>query len=205
MEYFHWRACLAVCLCSLPAPAHLLTSWTWETGESPWFLSNNWKHQCIINILILNPKHSSCWEENWFYPRWNQDNYFFYSFIHVFLFVWSFNIPCLDVTFSVVPGIDFKSMDCSIQWSLMKTMAPNELQWLPLSSQISLPSPHPFSFTVYAILFPGMTGPWVSFETRLTRPCCKLPQEGHKILNLKSQLPLEYERLTSKTEETQCS
>ena len=43
---------LAAWLCSLPAPAHLLISWTWETGKSPWFLSNNWKHQCY--------QHSSC-------------------------------------------------------------------------------------------------------------------------------------------------
>jgi len=28
------------------APAHLLISWTQEFGKSPWFLSNNWKHQC---------------------------------------------------------------------------------------------------------------------------------------------------------------
>jgi len=32
---------LAAWLCSLPAPAHLLISWTWETGRGPWFLSNN--------------------------------------------------------------------------------------------------------------------------------------------------------------------
>ena len=24
---------------------HPLISWTWETGRSPWFHSNNWKHQ----------------------------------------------------------------------------------------------------------------------------------------------------------------
>ena len=56
---------LTAWLCSLPAPAHLLVSWTQETEKSPWFLSNNYKHQCIMNILhILNPKHSSYWEEN---------------------------------------------------------------------------------------------------------------------------------------------
>ena len=56
---------LAAWLCSLPAPAPLLIIWMWETGKSPWFLSNNQDHQCIINILIiLNPKHSSHWEEN---------------------------------------------------------------------------------------------------------------------------------------------
>ena len=42
MEYFH---CQLVWLCSLPAPAHLLISWTRETGKSPSFRSNNWKHQ----------------------------------------------------------------------------------------------------------------------------------------------------------------
>jgi len=48
----------AAWLCSLPAPAHLLISWTWETGKSPRFLSNNDNHQCVINIiLLLNPKH----------------------------------------------------------------------------------------------------------------------------------------------------
>ena len=35
---------LSAWLCSLPAPAHI--SWIWETGKSPWFHSNNWKHQC---------------------------------------------------------------------------------------------------------------------------------------------------------------
>ena len=34
-----WFA-LASWLCSLPAPAHLLISWTWETEESLCFLSN---------------------------------------------------------------------------------------------------------------------------------------------------------------------
>jgi len=33
-------------LCSLPAPEHLLISWIWQAEESPWFCSNNWKHQC---------------------------------------------------------------------------------------------------------------------------------------------------------------
>jgi len=37
---------LAAWLCSLPAPAHPLVSWTWETGRSPWFPIKNWKHQC---------------------------------------------------------------------------------------------------------------------------------------------------------------
>jgi len=37
---------LAAWLCSLPAPAHLLSSWIWGTGKSPWFHSSNWKHQC---------------------------------------------------------------------------------------------------------------------------------------------------------------
>jgi len=32
---------LAAWLCSLQAPAHLLSSWAWETGKSPWFLSNS--------------------------------------------------------------------------------------------------------------------------------------------------------------------
>jgi len=32
---------LAAWLCSLPAPAHRLISWTWETEKSPWCLSNN--------------------------------------------------------------------------------------------------------------------------------------------------------------------
>ena len=51
--------------CSLPAPALLLISPTWETEKNPWFLINNWKLQCIINIiLILNAKQSSYWEES---------------------------------------------------------------------------------------------------------------------------------------------
>jgi len=32
---------LAAWLCSFPVPAHLLISWTWVTGKTPWFLSNN--------------------------------------------------------------------------------------------------------------------------------------------------------------------
>jgi len=32
---------LAAWLCSLPALVHLLIRWTWETGKSPRFLSNN--------------------------------------------------------------------------------------------------------------------------------------------------------------------
>ena len=36
---------LAAWLCSLPAPARLLISWTWETGKSPQFHSNSWNHQ----------------------------------------------------------------------------------------------------------------------------------------------------------------
>ena len=56
---------LAAWLCSIPALVHLFVSWTWETERSPWFLRNNWKHQCLINIIpILYPKHNSYWEEN---------------------------------------------------------------------------------------------------------------------------------------------
>jgi len=47
---------------SLPAPAHLLLSWTWATGRSPLFLSL--KHQCYQHSSLLNPNHSSYWEEN---------------------------------------------------------------------------------------------------------------------------------------------
>jgi len=54
-----WNICigqlgLAASLCSLPAPANLLISWTRETGKSPWFLCNTWKHQCY--------PYSSCTE-----------------------------------------------------------------------------------------------------------------------------------------------
>ena len=60
VEYFHGAAWLAVWLCFLPAPAHLLISWNMGVWESLWFHSNTWKLQCIINILfILNQKHSS--------------------------------------------------------------------------------------------------------------------------------------------------
>jgi len=40
-------------LCSLPALEHLLTSWTWGPGKSPWFYSNKWKHQRYHILLIL--------------------------------------------------------------------------------------------------------------------------------------------------------
>jgi len=55
---------LAAWLCSLPAPAHRLISWIWETEKSPWFHSNNWKHQCYQHSSRINCKQSSYWEEN---------------------------------------------------------------------------------------------------------------------------------------------
>ena len=64
---------LAVWLCSLPASAQLLISWIWETGKSPWFIATTENISVINIILLLNPKHSSYWEENELYPSWNQD------------------------------------------------------------------------------------------------------------------------------------
>ena len=56
MEYFHWAA-WAGCLAVLPpAPARLLISQTRETGKSPWFLSNNWKHQCYQHSSLTKSK-----------------------------------------------------------------------------------------------------------------------------------------------------
>ena len=50
---------LVAWLLSLPAPAPLLISWTWETGKSPWFHSNNWKYQCYqcSSHTISKPQH----------------------------------------------------------------------------------------------------------------------------------------------------
>ena len=61
MEYFHccWKyysTGWAAWLCSLPAPAHLLSSWIWATGRSPWFLSSNWKHQCYLHSAHTKSK-----------------------------------------------------------------------------------------------------------------------------------------------------
>ena len=50
---------LSVWLRSLPAPAHLLISWIWETEESPWFLATTKTISVISVLLILIPKHSS--------------------------------------------------------------------------------------------------------------------------------------------------
>jgi len=47
---------LSVWQCSLPAPAHLLINWTWETGKSPWFCSNKWKHQCYQHSSPTKPQ-----------------------------------------------------------------------------------------------------------------------------------------------------
>jgi len=46
---------LATWLCSLPAPACLLSSWTWETSKSPWFHSNDWK-ECLQHSSSTKPK-----------------------------------------------------------------------------------------------------------------------------------------------------
>ena len=47
---------LAAWLCSLPALVHLLVSWRWATGGSPWFLSNNWKHRCYQHSSHIKSK-----------------------------------------------------------------------------------------------------------------------------------------------------
>ena len=74
MEYFHWAPWVAAWPYSLAALAYLPISQTWETEKSPWFLSNSWKHQCIINILvILNPEYMSYLEENSLYPSQNKE------------------------------------------------------------------------------------------------------------------------------------
>ena len=46
---------LTAWLWSLPALARLLISWIWETGTSPWFLSNSWKLQCC-----QHSSHAKC-------------------------------------------------------------------------------------------------------------------------------------------------
>ena len=43
-------------LCSVPAPAHLLISWTWETEKSPWFHSNAWKLPCYQHFPHTKPR-----------------------------------------------------------------------------------------------------------------------------------------------------
>jgi len=56
---------LSAWLCSLPAPAHLLVSQTWETEEKVLDFTASTENVSVSNILlVLNPKHSSYWEEN---------------------------------------------------------------------------------------------------------------------------------------------
>jgi len=58
------RLGLAAWLCSLPALALLIIIWVRETGRSPSFSATT-ENISVINIfLLLNPKHSSYWEEN---------------------------------------------------------------------------------------------------------------------------------------------
>jgi len=60
---------LAAQLCSLPVPAHLLISRTWETRKQVLDFIATTENISVINILLLlNPKHSSYWEENNLYP-----------------------------------------------------------------------------------------------------------------------------------------
>ena len=60
MEYFHistGQLGLAAWLYyTLPAPAHLLISWTLESGKSCWFHSNNWKYQCYQHSFCTKSK-----------------------------------------------------------------------------------------------------------------------------------------------------
>ena len=55
------------------APSQFLhtCSLTGKTGKSPLFIATT-ENISVINILLLNPKHSSYWEENSLYPSWNQ-------------------------------------------------------------------------------------------------------------------------------------
>jgi len=56
---------LAAWLCSLPAPAHLLISWVWETGEKVLdFIAPTENISAINIVLVPNPKYISYWEEN---------------------------------------------------------------------------------------------------------------------------------------------
>jgi len=65
MEYFLWPAWQSVWLCSLPAPAHLLFGHILETEEKVLdFLTTNGNITATNILLVLNPKHSSYWEEN---------------------------------------------------------------------------------------------------------------------------------------------
>jgi len=66
MEYFHWSAWLAGCLCSLPAPAH---SSEYEKLEKVFDFIVTSENVSLNILLLLNPKHSSYWEENYPYPR----------------------------------------------------------------------------------------------------------------------------------------
>jgi len=63
MEYFHWAAWLSVC-----APSQLLhtcSSAEYEKGEKVLEFIATTKNVNVINImLLLNPNHSSYWEEN---------------------------------------------------------------------------------------------------------------------------------------------
>ena len=56
---------LSAWLCFLPTPAHLLISWTWETGKKVLDFLATTENTGVINILlVLNPKHNRYCEEN---------------------------------------------------------------------------------------------------------------------------------------------
>jgi len=64
MEHFYWPAWLSVQLCFLPALAHLLIA-EYEKLEKVLDFIVTTENTSVINILlILNPEHSSYWEEN---------------------------------------------------------------------------------------------------------------------------------------------
>ena len=84
------------------APSQLLhryslISWVWETGRSPWFLRNNWKHQCYWHSSGSKPKTQQLLggKLTLSQPKPGQ------CCTRIFLscnFVWTFRCPC--ATFS---------------------------------------------------------------------------------------------------------
>ena len=55
---------LAAWLYSLPGPAHLLIAEYWKLKKVRGFLATTENISVINILLVLNPKHSSYWEEN---------------------------------------------------------------------------------------------------------------------------------------------
>lgn len=175
----HCRILLAFIL----ATSHWWVSYSWikkhshqpsvSTGKTPIF---------VLLFLLILP------------GNFTQSHYIIFPTALIMFFSLYNNTStfCLDVTLNVILWMDFMNTDCSVLQPLMKTMAPSELQMLPLFF-LKHPSlqPYPFSFAVYSVLFLNKTRSWgINFQCccqtwKLTRVCLCL---DHNIISLVTSL-----------------